>query len=406
MMTPEGINATYINSGTIDTNKLTIMSGLSARVMLDQYGLSVKSNPAKSVHVTEFDYTQAKNDANYAKNWGTENNMASFIGVDNKNNPLIYTKGMLVAETGSNIAGWITDENGFYHLNGSNQKDLWLSPTGLKSDGTVPAAGSQDETYSIYSGNTFKVTPGGKLYSTSGQIGGWTIGTNELYSSKVHLRSQSGDTTRAIEVNNGASSTFYVQNNGYMNATNANITGNITTNNITATGGTIGGWNISNVQFQKQIGDYSFEIRSDRGASEPALLVYKNQGGNEGYKFYVRPDGYLYATSGYISGGIVGSGINANNITAGRLTLSTGSGGQVSFGNGTTHLQTSGLNLGLNGVNAGITMNGGGISGCSNISNDGNLYIASYSGVVRIGHSTSGDKFPINVGSYNTLRGD
>ena len=406
MMTPEGINATYINSGTIDTNKLTIMSGLSARVMLDQYGLSVKANPAKSVHVTEFDYTQAKNNANYAKNWGTENNMASFIGVDNKNNPLIYTKGMLVAETGSNIAGWITDENGFYHLNGNSQKDLWLSPTGLKSDGTVPEAGSQDETYSIYSGNTFKVTPGGKLYSTSGQIGGWTIGTNELSSSKVHLRSQTGDTTRAIEVNNGNASTFYVQNNGYMNATNANITGNITTNNITATGGTIGGWNISSVQFQKQIGDYSFEIRSDRGASEPALLVYKNQGGNEGYKFYVRPDGYLYATSGYISGGIVGSGINANNITAGRLTLSTGSGGQVSFGNGTTHLQTSGLNLGLNGVNAGITMNQGGISGCSNISNDGNLYIASYSGVVRIGHSTSGDKFPINIGSYNTLRGN
>jgi hypothetical protein len=227
MMTPDGINATYINSGTIDTNKLTIMSGLSARVMLDQYGLSVKKDSSKSVHVAEFNYNSAKSDVNYAKNWGTENNIASFIGVDNKNNPLIYTKGMLVAEAGSNIAGWITDENGFYHLNGNSQKDLWLSPTGLKSDGTVPAANSQDEVYSIYSGNTFKVTPGGKLYSTSGQIGGWTINNTTLTGGNITLNSNGS-------ISGGSTYTWSIGTDGYA-----------TFNGISANGGRIAGYTIS-----------------------------------------------------------------------------------------------------------------------------------------------------------------
>ena len=94
--------------------------------------------------------------------------MASFVGVDNHNNPLIYTKGFLVAEEGSNIANWITSNDGFYHLNGSNQKDLWLSPTGIT--GTVNDSGSQS--FAFYSNGNFGVTTGGDLYSKSGKIAG------------------------------------------------------------------------------------------------------------------------------------------------------------------------------------------------------------------------------------------
>jgi len=68
MMSPSGINATYINSGSIDTNKLTIMSGLSGKVVVDQYGLSVKDNASKVNHVTTFDPVAAKGDASYVKN--------------------------------------------------------------------------------------------------------------------------------------------------------------------------------------------------------------------------------------------------------------------------------------------------------------------------------------------------
>ena len=95
----------------------------------------------------------------------------------------------------------------------------------------------------------------------------------------------------------------------------------------------------------------SFEIRSDRGSGDPALLVYKNQGSNQGYKFYVRPDGYLYATSGSISGNLVGSGINASNISAGRLNISDGSGHylRMGFSEG-NNPSVSGLNVGSGGI--------------------------------------------------------
>lgn len=84
---------------------------------------------------------------------------------------------------------------------------------------------------------------------------------------------------------------------------------------MTATSGKIGGWNISSVQLQKTTGDYSFEIRTDRSATDPALLVYKNQGDNQGYKFYVRPDGYLYAQSADITGSVTANSGTFNNCT-------------------------------------------------------------------------------------------
>ena len=67
MMSPSGINATYINSGSIDTNKLTIMSGLAGKVVIDQYGLSVKQNTNKANHITGFNKESAKTDAGYVK---------------------------------------------------------------------------------------------------------------------------------------------------------------------------------------------------------------------------------------------------------------------------------------------------------------------------------------------------
>ena len=67
-MSPSGINATYINSGSIDTNKLTIMSGLAGKVILDQNGLSVKNTSDKTNHISEFNVASAKADSTYASN--------------------------------------------------------------------------------------------------------------------------------------------------------------------------------------------------------------------------------------------------------------------------------------------------------------------------------------------------
>ena len=200
MMTPEGINATYINSGTIDTNKINITAGSGAKVIVDKFGLYVKTSSNASAHITEFDINKACNNPHGAAEWGDINNIATFVGVDNKNNPLMYTRGFLVAQKGSNIANWITNNDGFYHLSETTRfvcptdncnyssassfshcprcdqdvtpihynKDLWLSPEGMKGqvyDGTV-------RLYSLYANGNFGVTPDGTLYATGAKIKG------------------------------------------------------------------------------------------------------------------------------------------------------------------------------------------------------------------------------------------
>lgn len=93
------------------------------------------------------------------------------------------------------------------------------------------------------------------------------------------------------------------------------------TGNITATAGTIAGWNIQSSYLQKIIGNnnYSLEIRADRGANEAALAVWDIQ--NNRYNWYVTADGRMYARNADISGTITSS--NAT-ITGGKLSLTGG----------------------------------------------------------------------------------
>lgn len=207
MMTPDGINATYINSGTIDTNKINIISGAGSRVLIDKFGLSVKGSTNASVHIEEFNQAKAMKDADYPSDWGNRNNLASFIGIDNKNNPLIYTRGFLVAEGGSNIANWITSDAGFYHLSG-NTPDLWLSPTGSKplteeGESDTATVNNHVDNYVLYANGNFGVNREGKLYATdaviegnitvtSGDIGGFHVTNTQMYGPKAGL---SGDNT-------------------------------------------------------------------------------------------------------------------------------------------------------------------------------------------------------------------
>ena len=81
------------------------------------------------------------------------------------------------------------------------------SKFGVTTDGNVYMTGAHVKGDIYADSGTFN----GTIYAANGEIGGWKITTNELYSDNVHLRSSSGNTTRAIEVNGG---TFYVQNNG------------------------------------------------------------------------------------------------------------------------------------------------------------------------------------------------
>lgn len=255
ILSDEGINANYIRSGSIDTNRLTILSGQYGKVVLDQYGLSVKNISSELSHVTEFDQALAKTDVNYSKNWSTTNNIASFVGVDTNNDPLIYTKGFLVAEEGSNIANWITDNKGFYHLNGQS-KDLWLSPTGIS--GTV---NNTTKNYAFYANGNFGVDTSGNLYANNahirgqiiisdsnsqintGTVGGWTASSTGLTNGanpSLVLSPAGGAITGTVN-NSGSRSdwgiymngTFGVTTGGTLYATGAHVAGDITANSLT-----------------------------------------------------------------------------------------------------------------------------------------------------------------------------
>lgn len=275
LITPTGINATYINAGQIDTKSVSIMSGMTSKILLDQYGLVIKDQANKSAHITTFDKEAAKRDANYAKNWGVNNNITGFMGVDSNKNALLYTRGFLVAEEGSNIANWITSTEGFYHLNSNNNKDLWLSPGGI--NGVVNNSGNQN--FAIYAGGNFGVTTNGTLYAKNANVQG------AITSDNVNI------TGGSLKIG----SNFYVDNSGNLTASNANINGTITTGNLTATGGSISNLSADSVTAS------NFTMNSG------SLTIGSN--------FKVTSDGKLSCSSATIKGSISASTISGSTIS-------------------------------------------------------------------------------------------
>jgi hypothetical protein len=351
MITPSGINASYINAGAIDTQQISIMSGLTSKIILDEFGLAIKQNGNKSAHITTFDAESAKGDAAYASQWGTTNNLSTFIGVDKNKNPLMYTKGFLVAEEGSNIANWITSKDGFYHLNGTT-KDLWLSPQGIK--GTVNKTEGQ---FALYANGKFGVTTGGALHATDATISGSLHATSLTLSSSVDIPEENIDVLstyikegRVIgSITSGENVVgFNVSEQGLLTATNAVIYGTIYAKDgkfageIQAGTGKIGGWSIGT----NTLSSDKVTLSSATGNTTKAISINSDT-------FYVQNNGYFRSTSGKIGNWSIGS----TNITNGNTTL--GSNGKISFtngsayfamGDGTNHPECSGLNVGTAGI--------------------------------------------------------
>lgn len=283
----------------------------------------------------------------------------------------VTSQGYITA-TGGKIGGWEMGATRLYSGSGANYVALDSGTSGVN--------------YPIWAGNEnpanapFSVTRGGTIKATNGTIGSFTLNTNRLYSG-------SGTSTAGIGVygsdyafwaggDTSSTAPYRVSHGGALTATNADITGTITTSNITATGGKIADYTISGAMLVGN--NVGLSGTSGQGW---AFWAGSNDAGSA--PFRVGHDGSFYASSGSISGSIIGSGINADNISSGSLSagyisggtlsLATSGGGRVRFGAGTTHMVTTGLNLGYNGVNAGIDMNGSGISHCSGTTNTGNM---------------------------------
>ena len=191
----------------------------------------------------------------------------------------------------------------------------------------------QDNNDGVYMGidgiglgkNKFHVTSAGKLTATDatitgkittsditatgGTIGGFTI--TDKYIAKT--KKAYSDTSSGVYIGTDGiglgSQKFYVTSAGKLIATDAEITGKITTTNITATGGTIGGFDITSSYIAKTKKTYS-------DANNGVYLGTDGIGLGKGV-FYAKSDGSVVANN------ITTNGIKATGGTIGGWTLST-----------------------------------------------------------------------------------
>lgn len=154
-----------------------------------------------------------------------------------------------MSATKGDVGGWSITDSKIYSGNSTTKVCVMQKPS--KSSTIVFATGGSS--HDDYSTCPFRVTADGKLYSTSGEIGGWTIDKTKIYSgnstTKYCVMQQPSSDSTIVFAAGGTSSTYYssapfrVTADGKLTATSATIEGK-----ITATEGTIGGCAITNGQ--------------------------------------------------------------------------------------------------------------------------------------------------------------
>ena len=372
LITPTGINATYLNAGQIDTKSVSIMSGMTSKILLDQYGLVIKDKANKSAHITTFNKDSAKNDVNYAKNWGINNNIAGFMGVDTDKNALVYTRGFLVAEEGSNIANWITSNEGFYHLNTNSQKDLWLSSSGISStvygntdnmllyakgkfgvgsDGTLYASNAKFSGSGEFTGKVVVTTSDSTV--NNGTVGGWTSSSSGLKTTGIEL-SPTGGTSHTVNGRTGldwaiwANNNFGVTTNGHLYATNADIQGTITTGNLTATGGKITGGSIN-------LGNGTFTVDNNGNMVANSATIKGKITATSGIigNCNINANGNLIIPSGHVSGTFSAGKISGGTLEGANLLIYNNIGFLKMMKDDENHPYVSALNVATQGSNYG-----------------------------------------------------
>lgn len=365
MMTPDGVNANYINAGSIDTKNVQIMSGRYGKVVLDNLGLSVKDNAMQT-----YSLPTTKDSDNFW-DWSTTN-LNAFIGVNRENEGLLYLKGQMQVTGGSKIGNWVVGTNDLYNVG----KTIYLSPGGISK--TVNGT-TADMTF--FANNNFGVTTAGKLLATgadltgkivvtdststvnTGTVGGWTSTNNGLKTSDAKLvLSPAGGATGNVAVHDsGNRNDWGIYMNGKFGVTTAGdvyMSGAHVKGNITAESGKIGNWTINNGAISN--GNVTLTADGNLHASNATISgnITATSGTIGGCNI---SNGSLIVPSGHVSGTF-----SANKISGGKLDIGA-NGGYLRVGEGYTHPEVSGINItGSNGV----AFNGNGISGLGTINMD------------------------------------
>lgn len=237
------------------------------------------------------------------------------LGQDNKFK--VTSAGVLTA-TGATISGVLTAGSG-----------STIGPWGVSTTSIYKGTNAYNNANSLYFGDSglsikqnFKVNSSGTLTATGATISGAITATSLTLGSGVTVPytkisdppdltvyvTKGGAIQRIGSTPAEGATGFVVSSDGLLKASNATIFGT-----IYASAGKIGGWLLESEALNKETADGNYRIRlqapnSPSATGNRAIRLDHKVSGSWTDVFYVRYDGYLYATSANISGTIKATG--------------------------------------------------------------------------------------------------
>lgn len=184
-----------------------------------------------------------------------------------------------------------------------NENGLTIINDGTSAGITIKDANGNKQFYADSEGN---LCVSASITANSGTIGGWKIGTGRIY----NYNEETGYTFSLwnpgtaggtiISCDKNGSIPFFVNRDGYLYASNANITGKIST-----TSGSIGGWDIGNGYLRStyQLNGTKYVGMGLNNVTYAFFVGASNPIGSDGV-FRVGHDGSLYAENATIKGNI------------------------------------------------------------------------------------------------------
>lgn len=241
-----GANITNINANNISTNLLTAIqakvSTLSA-ITADMGTLTAGKITTNSNRTT---YNGTQTGLTLDMNGiGAGNGTTNTFKVDASTGALTAGNATL---TGGTIAGWSFNTTSLYKNNatpGASTSTMVIS-TGTASTNNIGGGGTTSKTWMLSAGTGFGVTTAGVLYASGANISGtlsaganstigpWTVTANSIYKGNATYGTSGTGNMYFGDSGLSISNVFKVSNAGAL-----------TTSNITATSGTIGGWTIN-----------------------------------------------------------------------------------------------------------------------------------------------------------------
>ena len=251
----------------------------------------------------------------------------------------VTSGGNLYASKGE-IGGWSITDSKIYSGTSTTKTCVMQKPE--SKDTIVFAAGGTN--HSSYSNSPFYVTADGRLYSTSGTIGGFDI-TKSYISTNKKSYSDANDGvyigTSGIGLGQGK---FYVTSAGKLTVKDAVITGDLSTGSCT-----IGGWSIGADMIQGKRGNYEARMsKANIGVAGNVVFGVTNSSGD--WTAYIDGVGKLYAQGATIEGSITSSDAD---IT-GNIVASSGTIGGCKITGGVLYVN----DVNINGVNVSKLLSG------------------------------------------------